>query len=139
LDTLIFVSEHSTAAWAALSAALSGIGAWLLGLRRIAASGERARIKLIADAAASEVVERAAFRSTLMTEVSSMRLLIKECEGDRNLLRDRLNTTEAQVLVIKASNEIMERWMAFFKARNEWQPSSTPGDVKFQGPAPAAC
>lgn len=70
-----------------------------------------------ADVANAEVVERAAFRTSLMSEISEMRRLIKECEGDKEALRQRLNVAEGQILVLKASNEIMERWVAFFNER----------------------
>jgi hypothetical protein len=118
VDSANFLSEHSTQAWAVASASISALGAWLLSLRNASASIERAKIKMTAEASAAEVAERAAFRATLMTEVTAMRLLIKECESDKFILRDRLNTAEGQILILKASNEIMERWVTFFKDRN---------------------
>jgi hypothetical protein len=53
-----------------------------------------------------------------MTEISTLRLLIKDCEAERDTLRSRVNAMEGQILVLKASNEIMERWVGFFKERN---------------------
>lgn len=73
----------------------------------------------------AEVAERAAFRATLMAEVSAMRVLMKDCETDKYMLRDRLNAAEAQILILKASNEIMERWVTFFKDGNS--PASRSG------------
>ncbi|MEA2777350.1 MAG: hypothetical protein QOF90_2756 [Acetobacteraceae bacterium] len=116
MDILTFISQHSTPLWAGLTAGLSGISAWLMGLRQINASVERTRIKMGVEISSAEVAERAAFRATLMTELSVMRLLIKECDGDKHLLRERLHSAEAQILLLKASNEIMERWMAFFRS-----------------------
>jgi hypothetical protein len=53
-----------------------------------------------------------------MADISDLRQLMKQCEEDRDLLRTRVNAAEEQILVLKASNEIMERWLAFFKDRN---------------------
>lgn len=117
MDALPFLIEHATAIWAALAAALSGLGAWLLSLRNISVTLERARLAMNADLSKAEAEERAAFRTSLMSEVSEMRRVIKECEADRETLRQRLYTAEGQILVLKASNEIMERWVAFFNER----------------------
>jgi hypothetical protein len=114
---LIFFSDHAAPLWAALGAGISGLGAWLINMRSISSTVERTRISMSADVANAEVVERAAFRTSLMSEISEMRRLIKECEGDKETLRQRLNATEGQILVLKASNEIMERWIAFFNER----------------------
>lgn len=73
---------------------------------------------MTADGSNAEAVERAAFRTSLMSEVSEMRQMMKECETDKEVLRQRLNATEGQILVLKASNEIMERWVAFFNERD---------------------
>ena len=83
-----------------------------------AVSIERARTKMTTEISTAEVNERAAFRATLMAEVAAMRVMMKECEADKNTLRERLNTAEGQILILKASNEIMERWVSFFKDRN---------------------
>lgn len=117
MDALPFLIDHATAIWAALAAGLSAVGAWLLSLRNISATVERARLAMNADLSKAEAEERAAFRTSLMSEVSEMRRLIKECETDKETLRQRLNTAEGQILVLKASNEIMERWVAFFNER----------------------
>jgi uncharacterized protein HemX len=117
VEALPFLTDHATAIWAALAAGVSGLGAWLLSLRNISATVERARLAMNADVSKAEAAERAAFRTSLMSEISEMRRLIKECETDKETLRQRLNTTEGQILVLKASNEIMERWVAFFNER----------------------
>jgi hypothetical protein len=114
---LTFVSDHAAPLWAAVAAGISGLGAWLINMRHIKSTVEQTRLSMSAEVANAEVVERAAFRSSLMSEISEMRKLIKECEGDKETLRQRLNTTEGQILVLKASNEIMERWVAFFNER----------------------
>jgi hypothetical protein len=119
LDPLVSVfSDISTPTWVALSGAISGLGGWFISIRKINASIERARIKTIAEASTGEAAERAAFRDSLMAEMSTLRLMIKECETERDVLRARVNTAEGQILVLKASNEIMERWVTFFKDRN---------------------
>lgn len=117
MDPLIFFSDHAAPLWAVLAAGISGLGAWLINMRNISSTVERTRISISADVANAEVVERAAFRTSLMSEISEMRKLIKECEGDKETLRQRLNAAEGQILVLKASNEIMERWVAFFNER----------------------
>lgn len=88
---------------------------FLISLQKVHASLEKARLKMTLEASASETAERAAFRASLMGELSGMRTMIKECEADRDSLRERLNAAEAQILVLKASNEIMEKWVAFFR------------------------
>jgi hypothetical protein len=119
LDPLVSVfSEISTPTWVALSGAISGLGGWFVSVRKINASIERARIKTIADASTGEAAERAAFRDSLMAEMTALRQMIKECELERDVLRAKVNTAEGQILVLKASNEIMERWVTFFKDRN---------------------
>jgi hypothetical protein len=119
LDPLVSVfSDISTPTWVALSGAISGLGGWFISIRKINASIERARIKTIAEASTGEAAERAAFRDSLITEMAALRQMIKECEIERDVLRARVNTAEGQILVLKASNEIMERWVTFFKDRN---------------------
>jgi hypothetical protein len=117
LDPLTFVSDHAAPLWAAVAAGISGLGAWLINMRHIKSTVEQTRISMSAEVANAEVAERAAFRTSLMSEISEMRRIIKECEVDKETLRQRLNTTEGQILVLKASNEIMERWVAFFNER----------------------
>jgi hypothetical protein len=119
LDFLTFLSKLPTPLWVALSGIVSGIGAWIVSIRKINASVERARIKMIADASSEETAERTAFRATLMAEISSLRQLIKECETEKVSIRERVNRAEEQILVLNASNEIMEKWVAFFKDRND--------------------
>lgn len=119
VDLLTFFSKLPTPLWVALSGIVSGIGAWIVSIRKINASVERARIKMIADTSSGESAERAAFRATLMTELSALRQLIKECESEKDSIRERVNRAEEQILVLNASNEIMEKWVAFFKDRND--------------------
>jgi hypothetical protein len=118
LDLLALLSDFSTPIWVALSGAVSGFGAWIVSVRKINASVERARIKMMADASSGETADRVAFRTTLMAEIAALRQLIKDCENEKDHLRERVNRTEGQILVLKASNEIMEKWVAFFKDRN---------------------
>jgi hypothetical protein len=118
LSFLLFLYDISTPTWVALSGAISGFGGWFVSVRKINASIERARIKMIAEAATGEAAERASFRESLMAEMAALRQLIRECETERDVLRARINTAEGQILVLKASNEIMERWVTFFKDRN---------------------
>ena len=125
MDLLAFLAEHSTAVWGAASGAVSGIGMFLISFWKISASVERARMKTTADAAAAETAERTAFRASLMDELAGLRAQIKACEADKNQLRERLNNAEAEILVLKASNEIMEKWVAFFRDGISPQASST--------------
>lgn len=117
MDLLVFLTDHATPVWAIVAAGVSGLGAWLLSLRNINATVESTRLKLRADVSAAEAAERASFRTALMTEVTEMRQLVKDCEAQKELLRQRLNAADGQILVLKASNEIMERWIAFFNER----------------------
>ena len=121
-----YLAGMPTAVWAALSGAVSGLATWFVGMRNISVSVEGARIRLAAEAAAGESADRAAFRVTLMAEISDLRLMIKECDAERDVLRGRINATEGQILVLKASNEIMERWVRFFKDRDALDLSNYP-------------
>jgi hypothetical protein len=112
---MAFLAEHATAIWGALSGVAGGIGMFLISFWKVSAAFERARLKMASDAASAETAERAAFRASLMDELSGLRAQIKECETDKNALRERLNNAEAEILVLKASNEIMEKWVAFFR------------------------
>jgi hypothetical protein len=115
LDAWDFLAEHTAAIWGAVSGVAGGIGMFLVSFWKVSASIERAKLKLTTDASSAEAAERAAFRASLMDELSGLRAQIKECEADKNTFRDRLNNTEAEILVLKASNEIMEKWVAFFR------------------------
>ena len=117
MDPLAFLTDHAASIWAVVAAGISGIGAWIISLRNISAMVERTRMAMSTDVSNAEAAERAAFRTSLMAEISEMRQLIKECETDKEALRQRLSATEAQISVLKASNEIMERWVAFFNER----------------------
>jgi hypothetical protein len=114
---MVFLNDHQASLGAVVAARISGLGAWLLSLRNINATVERTRIAMAADVSNAEAAERAAFRTALMTEISEMRQLVKECETEKESLRLRLNAADGQILVLKASNEIMERWIAFFNER----------------------
>jgi hypothetical protein len=124
LDPWAFLADHSTALWGAVSGTASGFGVFLLSFWRIRASVEQARIKPMTDTAATEAAERAAFRASLMEEIADLRFQVKACETDKNQLRERLNTAEAEILVLKASNEIMEKWVTFFREGKVPQPAS---------------
>ena len=117
LDPVTVFSEIPTSVWVALSGGISGVGTWIVSMRQITVSVERMRLKMNAELLAGETAERAAFRAALMADVVEMRRIMKECEADRDHLRSRVNAAEEQILVLKASNEIMERWLAFFKDR----------------------
>jgi hypothetical protein len=130
VNLLAFFAEHSTAIWGAVSGVAGGIGMFLVSFWKISASFERARLKMTSDAASIEAAERAAFRASLMDELSGLRALIKECEIDKNALRERLNNAEAEILVLKASNEIMEKWVAFFRDGVVPQASSLPSPTR---------
>jgi hypothetical protein len=110
-----FIYEHSTAIWAAASGVVSGVGMFFISLQKVHASLDKARMRMTAEAATTEMAERAAFRASLMGELLGMRTMIRECEADRDSLRERLNVAEAQILILKASNEIMEKWVVFFR------------------------
>jgi hypothetical protein len=115
--------------WAALSSVVGGIGAWILSRRNIGAVIERARIETHAELSASEAEERTAFRATLMTEIVSMRHLLKECDADKEMLRQRLNTAMAQSLVLRATVEIMEKRVALGKDRHTLSSQTGPIDI----------
>ena len=115
MDPLAFLAEHSGAIWGAVSGVAGGIGMFLVSFWKVSAAFERAKLKMVSDASSAEAAERTAFRASLMDELSGLRAQIKECETDKNALRERLNTAEAEIMVLKASNEIMEKWVAFFR------------------------
>jgi IS1 family transposase len=127
LDPSDFFSQHTSPVWAALSSIISGIGAWLLSRRNISAMIERARIESSVEVSASETEERTAFRAMLMTEVTIMRQLVRECDADNEILRERLNTAMAQSLVLRATVEIMEKRVAFGRQRQALGGESEPG------------
>jgi hypothetical protein len=127
VEALAFLSDIPTPIWAALSGGISGVGTWWLSMKKMSTAVERARIKMHADALTEETAERAAFRASLMADIAALRVLMKECDAERDLLRSRVHATEGQILVLKASNEIMERWVAFFKDRNALDPRAVSG------------
>lgn len=135
LDSLAVFAGIPTPVWVALSGGISGLGTWLVSMRQISVSIERVRLKINAEALAEESAERAAFRATLMADITELRLQMKQCDVDRDLLRTRVNGSEEQILVLKASNEIMERWLVFFKDRNAMEARIAAGTVQAGGAA----
>jgi hypothetical protein len=123
LDPWAFLSDHATSIWAGLSSIVSGLGTWLLSRRNINAAVERARIETDIEMLAVETAERTAFRTLLVTEVASLRQLIKECDVDKEALQERLNIVMAQSLILRASVEMMERRIKFYKGRHGGAPS----------------
>jgi hypothetical protein len=53
----------------------------------------------------------------LLAEIAVMRQVIKEREIDADRLRRSLNTASEQSLVLRATVEILEKQVAFFKDR----------------------
>jgi hypothetical protein len=127
LDLSEFFSPHTAPIWAALSSIVGGIGAWILSRRNVDAMIERTRIETHAQLSASEAQERVAFRATLMTEIMSMRQLLRDCDSDREMLRQRLNAAMAQSLVLRATVEIMEKRVAL--GRDPSTPRSQTGPI----------
>jgi len=74
--------------------------------------------------AASEQADRNQFRQTLMDDLGQMRALQKECELDRIHLRGMINANEKQISVLKASAEIMQRWLDFFRKAETTNPGT---------------
>jgi hypothetical protein len=103
--------------WSLLAAIICSFVSWLIAMRRASVTLERERMHAQAHTLASENVERAAFRSALMTEIGKVREEIKDCEAAREALRGRVNALEEQLIVLRATNEIMQRWLVFFKQR----------------------
>ena len=64
-------------------------------------------------ASATETEERAAFRTMLMAEISSLRQTVRQQDADKDVLRQCLNTALAQTLILRATVEIMEQRVAF--------------------------
>ena len=101
--------------WSAITGVFSIGTGFIIRYKRILASVERTRLRASVDALVTETAERAAFRATLMEEITVIRGMIKECETDRDILRTRLNAAEGQIVILQASNEITEKWVAFFR------------------------
>jgi hypothetical protein len=129
VDPSDFFSGRATPAWAALSSVLSGLGAWMLSRRNIDALIERARIEANAEVSSSETEERTAFRTALMTEIAIMRQLIKDCEADKDVLRERLNAAMEQSLILRATVDIMEKRVAFSRERQTHDGPPGPGEA----------
>jgi hypothetical protein len=127
MDPSVFFSSCSSPMWAVLLSALSGIGAWLLGRRNMATLIEQLQVGANAQLSAAERGERAAFRDSLIAEISAMRQSIKENNAESETVRDRLNTAVAQTLVLRATIEIMEKKVAFCRerhvVRDQWEPA----------------
>lgn len=62
-----------------------------------------------ADFAAAGDGQQAALLATLTAEIAEMRLVLKDDELDTESLRERLNAALAQSLVLRASQEILEK------------------------------
>lgn len=105
------------AAVAVASAAASGVATWLIGARKIATSLQEKKFELGAGISATEANERASFRASLLAELAALRALVKEGEADRDRLREQLCAAESQIVVLRASNEILEKWINFLRAR----------------------
>lgn len=116
MDEPPFLSDVAAPVWAALAGLISSAGTWFLGVRKLRVSAEQNREKVIAELSVGEHADRASFRSTLISDIANLRQLQKECEADRDSLRKRINVTEEQILVLKASAEMMQRWLSFFKS-----------------------
>ncbi len=123
-DVSLFFSTLPAAAWAALSAMVSSVLTWRLGMRGMSASSEQSHRKMVDEYQASEQADRAQFRTTLMTDLASVRALQKECEIDRDHLRTRINDNEKQIALLKASAEIMQKWLQFFKSAEVTMPGA---------------
>jgi Ribonuclease G/E len=130
MNTLAVFADIPAPVWVALSGVISGISTWVVGMRQINVSIKRARLKTTAEALTDESAERVAFRTALMVEVADLRRLLKECDADREALRSRIYRAEEQILVLSASNAIMERWLAFFKDRNALDAHIAPQEGK---------
>jgi hypothetical protein len=117
-----------TAAWAGAAGLVGAIGTWIVGWRNVKASieasraklaseTEASRAKLASDLATSEQTDRIAFRTALMAETDKLRVVVAECETERDGLKTRVHKSEADILLLKAQVEIMERWLAFFQQK----------------------
>jgi chromosome segregation ATPase len=135
LDVLGVLADVPVPIWAALSGGLSAVGTWVFGMKRLSVAAERVRLKTTADALTEEISDRSAFRVTLMAEISSLRQRVKECEAQRDDLQNRVNVAEGQTLILKASNDILARWVKFFKDRNSQDAAATtsPSDIPTVG------
>jgi hypothetical protein len=104
-------------------------------MKRLSVAAERVRLKTTADALTEEISDRSAFRVTLMAEIASLRQRVKECEAQRDDLQNRVNVAEGQTLILKASNDILARWVKFFKDRNSQDAAATtsPSDIPTVG------
>ncbi len=129
MDLYVFFSGCSSPTWAVMLSLVSGIGAWLLGRRDMANLTEQLQVGANPELSAAESGERAAFRDSLIAEISAMRQLIKEYDVESEAVRDRLNTAVAQTLVLRATIEIMEKKVAFCRerhvARDKWEPAKS--------------
>jgi len=118
-----------TSIWAAVSGVVSAIGSWIVALATLRARNERDHEKLAKEAAASENAERALFRTTLLSDIAGLRLLVKEGDIERNVMRARIVALEEQLLIQRASNEIMQRWIAFFRSQGNLALPDLPASV----------
>lgn len=118
------LSDIPAAAWAATAAGFSSVLTWWLGMRGLRNAAVQNQRKMVEEYTLAEQTDRAQFRSTLMSDLASMRALQHECEIDRAHLRGRINANERQILVLKASAEIMQKWLTFFKNAETTMPGA---------------
>ena len=123
-DLVSFLTAIPGAAYAAVAAIASSGLTWWLGIRTLRSTAQQARLKMIEEMAASEQADRNQFRHTLMDDLGQMRALQKECELDRIHLRGMINANEKQISVLKASAEIMQRWLDFFRKAETTNPGT---------------
>lgn len=122
----------ATPGWIALGSILTAVGAWLLNLKRISAAVAVEHERVALQKADAESSERDSFRTVLLREVHELRVTARECENDKAALVTRISLAEGRIIVLEASNQIMERWIAFFKERSivpdDFQIKTAPGD-----------
>lgn len=128
-DLLDWLVALPTAAWVAVSGVASALGSWAISVKTLRVAIARERDKVMSETAATENAERALFRTTLMSDIQGLRLLIKECEIDRTAMRARIVATEEQLIVQQGSNEIMQRWIAFFRSQGAANLPDLPASV----------
>ena len=136
---MLQIDQLATPGWIALGSALGALGAWLLNLKRVTAAVSVEHEKLVLQKAEAEAAERESFRTVLLREVGDLRTVARDCEFDKEALRKRLGQAETRVsqaegkiILLEASNQIMEKWIAFFKERAvvpaDFQIKSAAGD-----------
>jgi hypothetical protein len=105
--------------WSAASGTGALMVAYVFGSLRIrgkAAVGlllARAKIKdaTLKEMAIEEAAERTAFRTSLMSAVSDLRHAVHECEADRSLLHERLNSYNSELKFLQTECNIIKMQM----------------------------